>query len=587
MFFMNKKNSVELCLVLLICGIIIGLKNNVIAAEGLSTGLDNRECVAMDIVNYDKYVTKVDFGSVYKLNKFGVIEENYKYYVKDVYRFVVPNDGHISVTINCIDSFDGKNNSLWLWKEKDFRDDTAEYGDNEDLRCFDMKLKDYNIEGGTTGWYTLKAGTYYIGGNIDGITTNSTIVINYQALGAYNGESVCHDTFDRADNLKSGVVYQGDNYNDGFGSNGYSVDDDSICNKDDIYRFTMSSPGKVTIDLKSASGKHYYDIYSESADGNVTKIYDISSTHTNLRLPQGNYYIVYRPDFEYTICVTTVAESASQYEQEFNNASPFANEISVNQSYLGNINYGDDKDYYKFTINNKSNVVVSLKIPRQSSNTANVKLYDHTLKKELVSADTNRNPVLYLKEQILEAGTYYVCVSGKNDFESDYTLTINQADNCELNKTKLNLKMGKTGKLSLKGAKGNVAWTSSNKKVATVTSSGKVKVTGVGNAVITAAYGGRQYTCKVKGTCNFVKGFYGDYSAYCKITKIKENKLYVTISNSGETYKKQFKMNSSGTKATVTFKCKHKKQHKITISYLKKKDTLSGSEKTKCKNKLW
>lgn len=442
-------------------------------------------------VKYERGIIDAGFGIPYQLKCLDVAEiegeSSSNYYLANLYKIVIPKDGRVRVNVSSIDSF-GKNNSyraqaIGLFDEEQYSQVTercSSYYPELIYYSFKMRMRDYNIEGGTTCWATIKAGTYYVGVDMEGITALSKIVIDYEAQGTYNGESVRHDTFDSADNLMSGVVYQCDDYNDK--SYDYEYGDEyygyPYSKSDDIYRFTMEVCGKVTIDLNtpyqitnsdSREKENIYDLYSESADGNVEKINSIPLAHVNLRLPQGSYYIVYRPKGEYTICATTVAESASQHEQEFNNASPFANEISVNQPYMGNINYGDDKDYYKFTINNKSNVVVSLKIPRQSSNTANVKLYDHSLKKELVSADTNRNPVLYLKEQILEAGTYYVCVSGKNDFESDYTLTVNQADNCELNKTKLNLKMGKTGKLSLKGAKGNVAWTSSNKKVATVT----------------------------------------------------------------------------------------------------------------------
>lgn len=44
----------------------------------------------------------------------------------------------------------------------------------------------------------------------------------------------------------------------------------------------------------------------------------------------------------------------------------------------------------------------------------------------------------------------------------------------------------------------NVTWKSSNTSVATVSSSGVVKATGVGNAVITATAGGKSATCQVK-----------------------------------------------------------------------------------------
>ena len=59
--------------------------------------------------------------------------------------------------------------------------------------------------------------------------------------------------------------------------------------------------------------------------------------------------------------------------------------------------------------------------------------------------------------------------------------------------------VGSTKTLSLTGAEGSdVKWTTSNKKIATVTSKGKVKGIKKGNAVITATYKGKEYTCKIK-----------------------------------------------------------------------------------------
>lgn len=67
----------------------------------------------------------------------------------------------------------------------------------------------------------------------------------------------------------------------------------------------------------------------------------------------------------------------------------------------------------------------------------------------------------------------------------------------KLNKTKITLYVGKTATLKLKNNKQKVKWSSSNKKVATVSSKGKVKGIKKGKATITAKVGKKKYTCKV------------------------------------------------------------------------------------------
>ena len=67
----------------------------------------------------------------------------------------------------------------------------------------------------------------------------------------------------------------------------------------------------------------------------------------------------------------------------------------------------------------------------------------------------------------------------------------------KLSKTNLNLYVGATHKLKVKGTKKKVKWSTANKKIATV-KKGTVKAVAPGATKITAKVGKKKYTCKVR-----------------------------------------------------------------------------------------
>jgi hypothetical protein len=67
----------------------------------------------------------------------------------------------------------------------------------------------------------------------------------------------------------------------------------------------------------------------------------------------------------------------------------------------------------------------------------------------------------------------------------------------KLNKKSITVNVKKTYTLKLTGASGKVKWSSSNKKIATVSSKGVVKGVKKGSCKITAKAGKKSYTCKV------------------------------------------------------------------------------------------
>ncbi len=72
-----------------------------------------------------------------------------------------------------------------------------------------------------------------------------------------------------------------------------------------------------------------------------------------------------------------------------------------------------------------------------------------------------------------------------------------QAAAPKLNKKKLSLSKGSSFQLKVKNSSAPVKWTSSKKKVASVSKKGKVKAKAVGAATITAKTGGKKLRCKV------------------------------------------------------------------------------------------
>lgn len=109
-----------------------------------------------------------------------------------------------------------------------------------------------------------------------------------------------------------------------------------------------------------------------------------------------------------------------------------------------------------------------------------------------------------------------------------------------LKKTSLTLTKKKTYTLSLKGTDAKVKWKSTNKKVITVNSQGKVTAKGAGTAYITAKSGGKTYKCKITVEAPSI--------SKSKVTINKGIEYQLTINNTS----KKISWKSSNTKiATV------------------------------------
>lgn len=72
-----------------------------------------------------------------------------------------------------------------------------------------------------------------------------------------------------------------------------------------------------------------------------------------------------------------------------------------------------------------------------------------------------------------------------------------EAAKVKINKTKYTMNKGEKYTLKISGTKKKVKWSTSNKKVATVSSKGKVTAKKKGKTTITAKVGGKKYKCKI------------------------------------------------------------------------------------------
>ncbi len=77
-------------------------------------------------------------------------------------------------------------------------------------------------------------------------------------------------------------------------------------------------------------------------------------------------------------------------------------------------------------------------------------------------------------------------------------IVVNAATKYQLNASKVELYVGNTFKLNLKGANGKIKWVSEDKSIATVSKSGNVTANKKGKVTIKANYKGKIYRCVIK-----------------------------------------------------------------------------------------
>lgn len=102
----------------------------------------------------------------------------------------------------------------------------------------------------------------------------------------------------------------------------------------------------------------------------------------------------------------------------------------------------------------------------------------------------NNKGKCFLRIAVVAFG-FFLLFHSQNEMGTVYAAKIS------LNKKKVTIAEGSTYRLKLKNTKKTPKWSSNNKKIATVTSKGKVKAKAEGKAVITAKLSGKRYKCTV------------------------------------------------------------------------------------------
>ena len=270
-------------------------------------------------------------------------------------------------------------------------------------------------------------------------------------------------------------------------------------NKNLYYKITLPSAGYLRLYLTAFMSECRVRIYSENFETCYFEdkvLYASADAPRNLDangkwLEKGNYYInIWGVPGEFWL--KPEYRSAGNNEVEPNQTSHQAQALKMNQRVRGLISEQDKSDYYSVTLSKATKITISA---TAFTKTLRMKVYNSNLQQ------IDEMSILYATEEAprsdswdlnLKAGKYYIYTYGDTGV---YTLmvkpTVILAERVSLNRTSAAIYKG--NKLQLKATvkptdttKKNVIWTSSNTRVATVSSNGLVTAKAAGKATITA-----------------------------------------------------------------------------------------------------
>jgi effector-binding domain-containing protein len=251
----------------------------------------------------------------------------------------------------------------------------------------------------------LASGTYYIEitGRFYPFQCYSLLVdINVSRNSCINNYEP-NESFNNAIEIKTNNVY----------SAGIKVPNDL-----DYYKFTLDNKSNVTVTLQNIADKYELKLFN-SSQTEIGSSYneDKSDEIININdLEPGTYYILVQGidgAYNVTQCYGLLVETTSSVSPcinnyESNDSIQDAISIDINTKYEAGIGSSTDKDYYKFTINETSDITILLEnLPKNYD----LKLYDD-LGYEIDHSTNKGNSSEKIEEKHLPAGKYYIYVYG-------------------------------------------------------------------------------------------------------------------------------------------------------------------------------
>ncbi|PQL94426.1 PPC domain-containing protein, partial [Apibacter adventoris] len=265
----------------------------------------------------------------------------------------------------------------------------------------------------------LKPGTYYV--VVEGYNGNFDINRCYTLKAETTAIAPCIENYEPNDYFaKATAINTNTNYYAGIGS---STDKD-------FYKFTLNSKSIVTVTLQNLP-KNYDLIIYNIAQGQIGKSALGGTSNESITinyLDPGTYYVVvegYNGNFDINRCYTLKAEATAiapcivNYEP--NDYFAKATAINTNTNYYAGIGSSTDKDFYKFTLNSKSIVTVTLQNLPKNYDLIIYNIAQGQIGKSALGGTSNESITI----NYLDPGTYYVVVEGYNgnfDINRCYTL---------------------------------------------------------------------------------------------------------------------------------------------------------------------
>lgn len=276
-------------------------------------------------------------------------------------------------------------------------------------------------------------------------------------------------------------------------------------NTTEYFSVTLPNAGRLKFSIFGATydSRLYYKIYNDDYSNRVA--YDSFWVDSNKPsnylvdrvLSKGKYHIILEIENSGYIKLKSQFKNYSINTKD-NSTYDNPNTLSNGKTAIGAFTWtNNDTAWYK--INVTSRKIVQLNV---YSYTWYIRctLYNKYLSKEYTSIDVGGNetsPETGIIKLTLNKGTYYLKVDqGIND--GLYKINYQSYSKPRLNYTNIAIRNKHSKQLKVIGGTGKIVWRSSNSKIATVSSTGKVTGKRKGSCVITARRNGYTMRCIVK-----------------------------------------------------------------------------------------